>query len=306
MKSVLALTLVIASLWLGYNVFAKGDSPLRALRGLSPLSESVKITVLGDMMLDRGVAAQIKKTGFEKMFTAFRDGAKFETSDLVIANLEGNFAAKRIKTSKTIAFRFDPLLASELKWLGIDAVSLANNHILDMGKKGFTDTQKTLEDNEVYFFGTAASAERASWYTVTAGNKKVALVGFNTTFGALPNKDVKATMKEARASADIVLVIVHWGNEYKTKHAISQETFAKLLIDNGADAVVGMHPHVIQDIGVYKTKPIFYSLGNFVFDQDFSKPTTRGMAVDLEFASTGAITHKERFFKITKGEPTWE
>lgn len=262
----------------------------------------IRLFFLGDMMLDRSVALRIKERGFEDLLRAFREEGRFEQYDLVIANLEGPFSEQRIKTTKSIAFRFDPALAPELRWLGIDAVSLANNHAFDMGTAAYAKTQELLSEQGTVYFGHPTGAGDEAVTVIESRGERVALVGFNTTFHTLTERVMTDRVRLAREQADYVVVFMHWGDEYKEVHNATQEKLAHALIDAGADAVIGAHPHVVQDSETYAGKPIYYSLGNFIFDQYFSAPTQQGIGVEVQLSQSG-VTATSRRFEATKSEP---
>jgi poly-gamma-glutamate synthesis protein (capsule biosynthesis protein) len=294
-----AATAIVAGVFATTNLHAQTFVP-------PPPTKMIRISFLGDIMLDRGVAITLKKTPFETLLKEFRDDAKFDASDLVVANLEGPFSEKRIVTGKALSFRFDPLLAPELKWLGIDAVSLANNHGLDMGRKALTGTRTLLEDNGTMYFGDPWEVNDFSSYITLVQGKRVALVGFNTTFYSITQKQMVEKIEAVRKDADIVIVMMHWGNEYKLKHNDAQALLAHTMIDAGADAVIGSHPHVVEDTEFYKGKPIVYSLGNFIFDQTWSKATQLGIEATITIRDGGAMTLETRGFTSVKGKPTWD
>ncbi len=110
------------------------------------------------------------------------------------------------------------------------------------------------------------------------------MAGFSQVYGLLDADKMLETVRDLASSSDYVVVNIHWGIEYQSKHGQIQQDLAHKLVDAGADAIIGHHPHVVQGSEVYKGKPIFYSLGNFIFDQYFSVETQRGLAVGLSFS----------------------
>ena len=246
-------------------------------------TSTISVQFFGDIMLDRNVAKMMGKRGLDYLFEHIGPTSSkrlFGGADLLIANLEGPFATVRVPTSKSIAFRFDPALALQLQTYGFDAFSLANNHTLDMGVKNVAFTQKILQQNEFGFFGYQTKENDASWWVAEKGlSEKIAFVGFNNTDHPLNMAGAKKVMDQAKAQARYVFVFMHWGDEYKRISNQNQRTLAHWLIDNGATAVIGGHPHVIQEMEIYQGKPIYYSLGNFIFDQYFSKETQQGISV---------------------------
>ena len=116
-------------------------------------------------------------------------------------------------------------------------------------------------------------------------------------------KKAEAVVSALKGSVDWVIVSIHWGEEYDQYVNTAQQNLAHALIDRGADAIVGHHPHVVQGVEVYKNKPIFYSLGNFIFDQYFSVETQQGLAVSLEFSDDG-VAYALQPFKAAAGRIT--
>lgn len=250
-----------------------------------PEEETVTVQFFGDMMLERNVAKNMSARGLDYLFAKVPSTTLFVGADLQIANLEGPFAKTRIKTSKEIAFRFDPKLAPELINYGFDAFSLANNHSYDMGAKNVSYTREVLKNVGLGFFGDELKeGADFTWISNAELPFKIAFLGLHNTYHELNLNKVKNAIAEAQASSSFVIVNVHWGDEYKLVSNKKQQTLGKWLIDNGADVVIGHHPHVTQEIEIYKNKPIFYSLGNFIFDQYFSKDTQEGYSVVIKFS----------------------
>jgi len=244
---------------------------------------SARILIVGDIMLDRNVASRSKAAGtstypFQKLPEQW-----FASYDFAVANLEGPVTAKSLPPVKSIDFRFDPSVVPVLRSQGIDALSQANNHALDQGQVGFDDSRKRLRDAGFVVFGHQVRDDVISMATTTVNGFRLALVGFNTTDNSLDRAAASAALSEARSIADRVIVLPHWGSEYHNKPDSSVVELGHWLIDHGADAVIGGHPHWYQGISVYKNKPIAWSLGNFIFDQDFSVQTNQGLAVALTF-----------------------
>ncbi len=247
----------------------------------------VSLLFVGDMMFDRTVATRMKNAGssyypFGKI-SGFRDGT-FGHVDLLVGNLEGPVTGKKAAPLKSIDFSFDPFMAKVLKDEGFDAVSQANNHTLDQGRNGADESRKTLQENGLSVFGDEVRDDAEDSLTILQANgRKIALVGFNITDNALDKDAARASIDQALIKADKTVVFIHWGNEYKDKPNADQIALAHWFIDLGADAVIGGHPHWMQGIESYDGKPIVYSLGNFIFDQDWSEETGYGLSVVLNF-----------------------
>ncbi|MBI5729426.1 MAG: AmmeMemoRadiSam system protein B [Candidatus Magasanikbacteria bacterium] len=254
--------------------------------GNSAPEKNITMQFFGDIMLDRNVAQAMGSSGLDYLLEKIRgqENRFFVGADLFMANLEGPFAPSRIQTSKTIAFRFDPKWAKQLKQYHFDAVTLANNHSLDMGRQNDAFTRITLEKNNIRYCGQEFS-EGPELNMVLGEDvglpEPVAFVCFETIDHEIDKEKVAAAILEGRQKARYVIVQVHGGTEYRRTSTEAQQELYHWLIDQGATAVIGHHPHVVEEIEIYKDKPIVYSLGNFIFDQYFSKETQEGLSVGV-------------------------
>ena len=204
--------------------------------------------------------------------------------DIFMLNNEFTYS-KRGKSlkNKQYTFRADPARVGNLQAMGVDIVLLANNHVYDYGKNAFLDTLQTLQDAGIHYVGAGKDiAEASKPYYFTCKGKKIAYVAASeaeklkmtpqatkTMPGILRCYDTSmflAEIAEADAQADYVIANVHWGTEYDNMASKEQREFAREMIDAGADAVIGTHPHVLQGMEFYQGKPIIYSLGNFWFN----------------------------------------
>jgi len=224
--------------------------------------------------------------------------ALVEGADLAIANFE-NPAPNRFRWHTTgTVFSADPKLIDGLRNAGIDYVSLANNHIRDAGANGIIQTIANLEKRGIKWSGAGkdlAQARRPAM--LDAGGSKVAVLGYDTIakyYAASATRAGSAQMSAAivkadvaaarKAGADVVIVFPHWGTEYDATPFAGQQRLARAAIDAGADIVIGNHAHWAAAMEIYKGKPIWYALGNFVFDQVWSEPTMEGITLELTFA----------------------
>jgi poly-gamma-glutamate synthesis protein (capsule biosynthesis protein) len=243
------------------------------------------VQFFGDIMLDRNVAKAMGDKGLEYLLAKLKgqENRFFYGMDYLIANLEGPFAQARVPTTKTIAFRFDPKLAAQIKSYGFTAVSLANNHTLDMGWANVAFTHETLDKAGIGHFGDELrEGPEYTWFSkLPNGTGQIAFIGINTTDHPIDTAKISTAIKDAKAKAQYVMVMMHWGVEYQRISREQERDLARSFIDQGVSAVIGAHPHVIEESELYKGKPIFYSLGNFVFDQYFSQETQEGLSVGL-------------------------
>ncbi len=241
----------------------------------------IKILFVGDMMFDRGVAKHMKEFGNDSIFEEVK--ILFEDKDMIVGNLEGtitDFPSISQFDNQFLKFTFAPEIANHLKENNFTHLSLANNHSADYGPAGFEQTKNYLTQNDLKYFGSAVNTGSLS-VKQTFGNKNICLVGYHDLYTKNP-KPVLDEIKKIREDCFYIVVIPHWGDEYEVVQNERQTDLAHQFIDSGADLIIGAHPHVVQPYELYKEKPIFYSLGNFVFDQDFSYNTRRGLAVYLE------------------------
>lgn len=242
-----------------------------------------RLIFVGDIMLDRHVAERINLSRDPAYpFRKLPDGW-FNRYDFAVANLEGPVTDARRDPVKTIDFQFDPSVIPTLKEVGLDGFSQANNHALDQGSIGFDDSRRRLQQAGFLVFGHEVHDDEIAMATTTINDTRFAFLGFNTTDNPLDKLSAERVIKEAKASSDRVIVFMHWGTEYKNEPDPAVVDLAHWFIDQSADIVIGGHPHWYQGIASYKGHPIVYSLGNFIFDQDFSAETQQGLAVALTF-----------------------
>lgn len=252
--------------------------------------EEITLLFTGDMMFDRGVRSTINTKGFD---TVFGDAKKiFADADLVVANLEGPITSLPSKIilpdgsmTEELNFTFPVNTATALKEHGVDIVNLANNHTGNQGANGLTQTKTYLEKAGVGFFGHPGNIPSNLSTTTCSQGFCITLIGWHE-FAHTPATDISAEIERVRKSSDIVVVLPHWGVEYEEQPTSESRRMARMWIDAGADMIIGTHPHVIQSIEEYKGKAIFYSLGNFIFDQYFSFETTHGLAVAITATDT--------------------
>ncbi len=284
MKYLAAAALVVLAFVLAYLLPAPALAPLGVFT--PPV---VSVLFVGDIMLDRNVARTIAQEGPEVLFAGVRE--LLASTDARVGNLEGTITTNPSiaqRDSSILKFTFNPAQAqATLGPLHFNALSLANNHTLDFGEFGYDDTRTYLTSptagiNAQPFGNPYNDQGRLSTELVVKG-KKLCLVGYHGLFEE-NNGSTIFEIERLRPECWRVVVFAHWGVEYEPHQDAAQETMAHSFIDAGADLVVGAHPHVVEPVEVYKSKAIFYSLGNFMFDQNFSWATTHGLAVRAEFS----------------------
>lgn len=244
-----------------------------------PTVEPLHLLFIGDVMLDRAVALHAQREG--KGSLVGHVAQIFLGMDTTVANLEGTITTNPSVSEVNfddLRFTFEPDYADYLKQIGISAVSLSNNHTFDFGQDGYRQTKEFLAQVGIVPFGSPHNEEGQLSADITIRGKKVCFVGYEEFIkpDLVPLVD---EIKRIRPGCHLLIATMHAGVEYASSYTESQQRAAHAFVDAGADMVVGTHPHVVQPLEIYKGKPIFYSLGNFLFDQDFSFETTHGLAV---------------------------
>lgn len=272
-----------------------------------PATDSITLLFTGDMMFDRGVRKTINAKGFDIVFGDSKKIFSGAEADLVIANLEGpitSYPSRILRpdgtTSSELNFTFQTETAKALKDNNIDIVNLANNHTANQGAEGLIQTKKYLQEAMVGYFGHPGNKETELATTTCKDNFCISLIGWHE-FAATPASSISTKIKELRSTSDIVVVLPHWGEEYKKTPSTGMQTIAHQWIDAGADMIIGTHPHIIESIEEYKGKAIFYSLGNYIFDQYFSFDTTHGLVVAvtaIKNSSTSTISFDYKLIPI--------
>jgi poly-gamma-glutamate synthesis protein (capsule biosynthesis protein) len=257
----------------------------------------VNVVLVGDIMLSRAVGNKMQKTNDYKFpFLEIADVLK--PADIIFGNLEGPISSRGKNQGSQYSFRADPKTAEGLVFAGFNILSLANNHIWDYGKDALVDTLSILKSNDISPIGAGLNSEEANSLTIKeVKGVKIGFLAFTNlylksfeagkSYPGISSFDVNRVSKKISetkksGTADFVIVSMHWGDEYQKEPSEGQIKIARQLVDAGADLIVGHHPHIVQKIESYKNAVIFYSLGNFIFDQNFSDETTSGYVIKVK------------------------
>jgi D-alanyl-D-alanine carboxypeptidase/poly-gamma-glutamate capsule biosynthesis protein CapA/YwtB (metallophosphatase superfamily) len=273
----------------------------------------VTLAFAGDIMLDRGVKNSVMKNFGGDYSKLFDNLGILNKSDVVFANLEGTASDQGKDLRNLYSFRMDPSVVPALAGAGINIVSMANNHVGDWGRDAFVDTLARLRENEILYTGGGSNSREAEEpATMEKYGIRLGFLGFSdkgpeylkatpTSAGILSanNPRFNEIIQNASKQVDYLIVSFHFGEEYQTTHDQRQEDLAHRAVDNGAKIVIGHHPHVMQDTEVYKNSFIAYSLGNFIFDQKFSKNTMEGMLLELKLSKDGSISATKNIVKLS-------
>lgn len=259
--------------------------------------DEVTITFAGDILFDDNYAvmARVAQNGGDITYGIDSELIReMQSADIMMLNNEFPYSDRgEPLEEKKFTFRANPRTVSYLNELGVDIVSLANNHAYDYGETAFLDTMKTLEDAGILYVGAGHNlqeARRPVCYIMN--NIKIAIVSA-TQIERLDNPDTKGatdssagvfrcwngdnlleTVREAEENNDFVIVYLHWGTENVATLDWAQEKQAAEVAEAGADLIIGDHPHCLQQISMVKGVPVVYSLGNFWFN---SKTLDTGM-----------------------------
>ena len=273
----------------------------------------VTLTFLGDIMLDRGVKNSVIKNFKNDYSALFEKMDTIKKSDIAFANLEGPASDQGVDQKNLYSFRMNPVTIPTLRGAGLSVLSVANNHIGDWGRIAFFDTLARLKENEILYAGGGNNKTEAETPAIIEKyGIKIGFLGFSDKgpdnmaadddrAGILlaNNPRFEEIIKTASKQVDYLVVSFHFGGEYKAKYNERQELLAHQAIDNGAKIVVGAHPHVVQDTEVYKNGFIAYSLGNFIFDQSWSKGTMQGMLLEIKLNKDGSMTTRKDTIQLS-------
>ncbi len=270
------------------------------------VAEPTRLIFVGDIMLDRGVEGVVKRHNNDFSWL-FEKVPELESADIAFGNLEGPLSDQGKDRHHLYSFRMNPEALPAIKEAGFDIFSLANNHAGDWGQAAFTDTIKRLTASQIKVVGggmNAAEAEKPQ--IIEHAGKKYGFLAFTdvgpdwlaaaeTEAGLLLASDPRREeiIAQAKKVVDTLIVSYHFGDEYQKEPSARQIMLAKSAIDAGAKLVIGHHPHVTQPVERYNNGLIAYSLGNFIFDQNFSPETMQGMALEVLVREGDIISFEE-------------
>ena len=279
--------------------------PLRiALDDARPVTDTWSVLAAGEIIFGRGVQERIEnrfRGDARPAFSEVRDTLR--QADLTLATLEAPLSGNTNRyCDDCMRFVGDERYAPAVADAGIDVVSLAANHIGDAGPQGVLDTIRALDRAGIAHAGAAANAETARHpVIVTAAGRRIAVLAYDGVSGpwygatrtvagsnALSYDDptfagVRIDVARASLAADEVIVLAHWGIEYEDHPRPEVVAAAHAMVEAGATAVIGDHPHWVQSVERYRGAYIAYGVGNFVFDQMWSEETREGSVHELSF-----------------------
>lgn len=247
----------------------------------TPTPEATLIAV-GDIMLDRYVRTLMERYGEDYPFEKISPQGLLRSAHITLANFEGPVADERPRVGDVI-FKFDPWMIDLIKRHGINLVTIANNHTLDQGQKGLDDTKRHLNEKNLDWIGHPLNETEGHTLIKEINGLQIGFIGLHDATIRLDDTIAIEAIESMRPNVDTLIVTIHWGPEY-VPASQRQKDLGHAFIDAGADAVIGHHPHIEQEIELYNDKPIIYSLGNFIFDQYWSQATQKALSVGLIFS----------------------
>ena len=267
-------------------------------------ADTLNIVLTGDILLDRGVRRVINQHGVDHLFTEGVDSV-FRSAQIVVGNLECPATKIQSPVQKLYIFRGEPEWVETLKKHGITHLNLANNHSIDQGREGLMDTRQNIIDAGMTPIGAGANmTEAAEPILLSKTPRNVWLVPSLRlaleNYAYLPDKPCVSQepmdsllnrvhrLRKADSTA-VIIVSLHWGGEHTMHPVKSQRWDARQIIRAGADVLVCHHTHTLQDVEDINGHSVFYSIGNFIFDQ--SKPeNTKACIVRLKITGKTVTT----------------
>lgn len=254
---------------------------LQSLTALAGDADSLRVLITGDLLLDRGVRAKIDTTGIDALFSPSVDSL-MAAHDVVLPNLECPVTDIVAPMQKWFIFRGDPVHLPALRRHGITHLNLANNHSIDQGRQGLLDTRDRILAAGMVPIGAGETMEEASRPVLldsvprrvwVVPSLRLALENYAYLPGrpCVSQEEFPALLRQVRQLRSVdphcfIIILLHWGGENTMRPILQQVAEAHRLVEAGADAVVGHHSHTLQPVEHYRGRPIYYSIGNFIFD----------------------------------------
>lgn len=273
-------------------------------RGEKEPSGSTAVLFTGDVLFANAFKAGYDAKGISGVVSE-ELLSELKSADILMVNNEFPFSERGTPAAgKQFTFRCEPSYVKGLTDMGVDLVSLANNHTLDYGKEALSDTFAALDGAGILYGGAGESVERAQQLQIIEKNGRT--FGFLSVSRVIPEAGWKAEnslpglfscydetrlvelVREGKETCDFLAVYPHWGVEYQAYPQEYQKTIAKKCIEAGADVIVGSHTHCLQGIEYIDGKPVFYSLGNFIFGQNID----RSAVVEVILEEDGTVSYR--------------
>lgn len=260
----------------------QAEEYVNAAHTLTESDDSARLLFVGDMMFDRYIRKQAQLHGDDHILSCVDQ--LLQSVDMVVGNLEGPITTydsvsldSEIGSTNNFVFTFATTTASLLKRHNIEIVSLGNNHIGNFGWEGVHSTKEHLKNAGVDYFGGLSGVEPI--HRTTQNGVLISFIAYNE-FGGKKYLEVANDIRLEKEKGNTVIVYAHWGDEYVDSRD-RLRPLAATFVESGADLVVGTHPHIVLPSEVIGGVPVYYSLGNFVFDQYWKPEVREGLALEV-------------------------
>ena len=283
-----------------YDVTARYDSAI--CHEATVRRDTATIVLTGDILLDRGVRKVIRQHGMSRLFTPGIDSV-FRSAQIIVGNLECPATKIIAPVFKRFIFRGEPEWLDTLRQHGVTHLNLANNHAIDQGREGLLDTRRNIIAAGMVPVGAGETMRQAAEpVLLTAHPRKVWLVPSLRlaleNYAYLPDKPSvsqepmdsllsRVFRLRQQDSTAVIIVSLHWGQEHRLQPVPRQRHDAHMLVMAGADVLVCHHTHTLQTVEDYGGRRIYYSIGNFIFDQP--KPLNARAAIVRLRISAGSL-----------------
>lgn len=305
------------------SLSAGDSSPLSNKRdvGGEAVGEATTILFTGDILLDRGVRRYLQHGGMRRIISD-EMGDFLRSADIVVGNLECPTTTILSPAFKRFVFRGDPQWLDSLRYYGFTHLNLANNHSVDQGRDGLRDTRQNILRAGLVPVGADSTMQAAAQHvllTSGSGRRSIYLLASNRlpleSHAYLPDRESISqepldsllqrirTLRQADSTA-VIIVTLHWGAEHTLSPVPQQRVEAHTMIDAGADVIIGHHTHTLQTIETYKGKSIYYSIGNFIFDQQ-QPLNTQACVVRLRITNDD-VKAETVYINIDHCSPQWK
>jgi poly-gamma-glutamate synthesis protein (capsule biosynthesis protein) len=271
--------------------------PASFISNTPTVNNQTTIIFAGDVMLGRSVMGSALDNN-DNLYP-FRKTSEFlKKADITMVNLENPIIKDCTRVSGGFKFCTSPDVAKGLSFSGIDIVSLSNNHSANYGQPGLIETKKYLDELGIKY------VDGSNLEIIEKNSTKFGFLAFDYTISKNNLDHDLELIKTSDPQIDMLIIMPHWGEEYKDTANKFQVDTAHRMIENGADIIVGSHPHWVQNYEEYQGKPIYYSLGNFIFDQSWSEETKKGLVVKMTFDNEEIVKREEfKTYIPQKGQP---
>lgn len=257
----------------------------------TPHNEYQSLIFVGDIMLARHVERLMKREGKAYPFSGLQL-TQLARKAAIVGNFEASVPEAHASTPNYhLKFSVPTSSLPILREAGFTHLSLANNHSFDHGEAGYQHSIRALKNNSLIPFGGEKAVTKKSITYINTTEGRIALLGINTSNSEVDHSSISELLQEASQQSFMQIAYVHWGLEYELYHTKSQKVLATFLVKEGADIIIGHHPHVVQDIDSIDGVPVFYSLGNYIFDQYFSQAVQEGLVLSIDVSPKEVYIH---------------